>query len=386
MFTTVFRTTRCRFIRDQEPTWHSLDAFRRRSVRIAPLQSRELPDMPLKIAAKVDRADQEYFEKQIKPLLDDPNIDFIGEIGDEHKADFLGNALACLAPIDWPEPFGLNMIEAMACGTPTIAFRHGSVPEIIDDEVSGIIVENVEQAVEAVERAKSMSRAACRNVFEQRFTARRMAHDYLKLYEHMIEQTVAIRKKGYGRLTWIEEEPGDGGCRVILEDVVQIENQFYVLATSSLADDRTRVLKYGETFAVFNRLGDIESIGLGEQGLYHKGTRHLSRLALRMGEKVPQLLRSTIQDDNAFLTLDMMNTDVYHEGSLSLPRGSVHLFRSKFLWQDVCYDKLRLANFSMHPVETSVSFDFAADYADIFQVRGSKRERTGEVRPRCGRR
>lgn len=166
-----------------------------------------------------------------------------------------------------------------------------------------------------------------------------------------------------------------------MEDVVQIENQFYVLATSSLADDRTRVLKYGETFAVFNRLGDIESIGLGEQGLYHKGTRHLSRLALRMGEKVLQLLRSTIQDDNAFLTLDMMNTDAYHEGSLSLPRGSVHLFRSKFLWQDVCYDKLRLANFSMHLVETSVSFDFAADYADIFQVRGSKRERTGEVRP-----
>lgn len=163
--------------------------------------------LPLKIAAKVDRADQEYFEKQIKPLLDDPNIDFIGEIGDEHKSDFLGNALACLAPIDWPEPFGLNMIEAMACGTPTIAFRHGSVPEIIDDEVSGIIVENVEQAVEAVERAKSMSRAACRNVFEQRFTARRMAHDYLKLYEHMIEQTVVFAKKATVDSPGSEEDP-----------------------------------------------------------------------------------------------------------------------------------------------------------------------------------
>ncbi len=141
------------------------------------------------------------------------------------------------------------------------------------------------------------------------------------------------------------------------------------------------MLKYGETFAVFNRLGDVEAIGLGEQGLYHRGTRHLSRLVLRMGDKIPQLLRSTIQDDNAFLTLDMMNPDVYRDGSLLLPRGAVHLFRSKFLWRDSCYDKLRLANFSTHLVETSISFDFAADYADIFQVRGAKRERMGDVRP-----
>ncbi|MBZ5664430.1 MAG: amylo-alpha-1,6-glucosidase [Acidobacteriia bacterium] len=164
-----------------------------------------------------------------------------------------------------------------------------------------------------------------------------------------------------------------------MEDVIQIENRFYVLATSSLADDRTRVLKWGETFAVFNRLGDIESTGLGEQGLYHNGTRYLSRLALRMGDKVPQLLRSTIQDDNSCLTLDMMNPDVYRDANLLLPRGSVHLFRSKFLWRDVCYDRLRLANFSMYPVETSVSVEFLADYADIFQVRGTKRQRAGEM-------
>jgi len=166
-----------------------------------------------------------------------------------------------------------------------------------------------------------------------------------------------------------------------LEDVVQIENRFYVLATSSLADDRTRVLKYGGTFAVLNRLGDIESLGLGEQGLYHHGTRHLSRLAVRLGDKIPQLLRSTIQDDNAFLTLDMMNPDVYRDGSLLLPRGSLHLFRSKFLWQDVSHDRIRLANFGTQALETSLSFDFAADFADIFQVRGSKRDKTGVMRP-----
>jgi glycogen debranching enzyme len=166
-----------------------------------------------------------------------------------------------------------------------------------------------------------------------------------------------------------------------LEDVVQIENQYYVLATSSLADDRTRVLKYGGTFAVLNRLGDIESLGLGEQGLYHHGTRHLSRFAVRLGDKIPQLLRSTIQDDNAFLTLDMMNPDVYRDGSLLVPRGSLHLFRSKFLWQDVSYDRIRLANFGTSSLETSLSFDFAADFVDIFQVRGSKRDRSGVMRP-----
>jgi len=151
-------------------------------------------DMQLKIAAKVDRADRDYFESTIKPLLKHPNIDFIGEIGDADKGDFLGNAVACLAPIDWPEPFGLNMIEAMACGTPTIAFGHGSVPEVIDDGVSGIIVGSVEEAIEAVERVRTMSRRACRNTFEKRFTARRMARDYVKLYERLIDERVPFRQ------------------------------------------------------------------------------------------------------------------------------------------------------------------------------------------------
>jgi glycosyltransferase involved in cell wall biosynthesis len=163
--------------------------------------------MPLKIAAKVDRVDSEYFETRIKPLLGDPNIEFIGEIGDDRKADFLGNAVACLAPIDWPEPFGLNMIEAMACGTPTIAFRHGSVPEIIDDGISGIIVKSVEEAVQAVGRAKKMSRAACRNAFEQRFTARRMAQDYLRIYEQIVAQAPAFQKLSIIHSSESEGEP-----------------------------------------------------------------------------------------------------------------------------------------------------------------------------------
>jgi glycosyltransferase involved in cell wall biosynthesis len=142
--------------------------------------------MPLKIAAKVDRADREYYECRIKPLLANPNVEYVGEIAEHQKAEFLGNACAHLFPIDWPEPFGLAMIEAMACGTPTIAFNCGSVPEVITHGVSGLIVNNMQEAVSAVAEACTLSRAACRREFEARFTASRMAQDYVKLYEAML--------------------------------------------------------------------------------------------------------------------------------------------------------------------------------------------------------
>jgi glycogen debranching enzyme len=166
-----------------------------------------------------------------------------------------------------------------------------------------------------------------------------------------------------------------------LEDIIQVENQYYVLATSSLADDRTCVLKYGETFAVFNRLGDIEGIGVSEQGLYHRGTRYLSRLALRLNGSVPQLLRSTIHEDGSLFTIDMMNSDVYRSGRVIVPRGALHVFRSKFLWKEACYEKIRVANFGLEPFDASLSVLFAADYADIFQVRGVKRQGKGDILP-----
>lgn len=143
--------------------------------------------MPLKIAAKIDRADREYFELKVKPLLNCSLVEFVGEIGDHEKSDFLGNAAASLFPIDWPEPFGINMIEAMACGTPTIAFPGGSVPEIIDDGVTGRIVNSIEDAVDAVRRIPRICRKACRRTFEQRFTAPRMTADYLALYEAFVQ-------------------------------------------------------------------------------------------------------------------------------------------------------------------------------------------------------
>ena len=141
--------------------------------------------MKLRIAAKVDHADRAYFEARIAPLLDDPLIEFIGEIGDAEKPAFLGGAKALLFPIDWPEPFGLVMIEAMAAGTPVIAWPCGSTAEVIEHGRSGFIVDSVEEAVAAVEAAARMPRAGVRAAFEARFTARRMALDYLRLYETM---------------------------------------------------------------------------------------------------------------------------------------------------------------------------------------------------------
>lgn len=141
--------------------------------------------MPLRIAAKVDGADREYFTGQIKPLLDHPLIEYVGEIGEAEKSRFLGGARALLFPIDWPEPFGLAMIEAMACGTPVIAFRRGSVPEVIDHGVTGLIVQNVDEAARAVGQIEQLSRRRCREVFEERFSAPRMAQDYLAVYRRL---------------------------------------------------------------------------------------------------------------------------------------------------------------------------------------------------------
>ena len=141
--------------------------------------------LPLKIAAKVDRVDREYFNAVVKPLLGEGKVEFIGEIREDQKQAFLGNAAGLLFPIAWREPFGLVMIEAMACGTPVIAFENGSVPEVLADAVTGFIVHNEDQAVEAVRRIHSLDRARVRAEFERRFTARRMAQNYLNLYARL---------------------------------------------------------------------------------------------------------------------------------------------------------------------------------------------------------
>jgi glycosyltransferase involved in cell wall biosynthesis len=144
--------------------------------------------IPLKIAAKVDRVDEAYYRDKIRPMIDGRHVELIGEIGDSEKSEFLSGAIALLLPINWPEPFGLVMIEAMACGTPVVAFNSGSVPEIVEEGLTGCIVENEQEAVAAIERAARLPRGPIRQRFEQRFTATRMAEDYLRLYDEMAER------------------------------------------------------------------------------------------------------------------------------------------------------------------------------------------------------
>jgi glycosyltransferase involved in cell wall biosynthesis len=142
--------------------------------------------MPLKIAAKVDRVDQQHFETVIKPLLNHPLIDFIGEIGYSEKSAFLGNAAALLFPIQWPEPFGIVMIEALACGTPVIACPFGSVPEVIENGITGYLVRDVNSAARAVEEIGKIDRARCRQRFEERFSLTRMTQEYLAIYDRIV--------------------------------------------------------------------------------------------------------------------------------------------------------------------------------------------------------
>jgi glycosyltransferase involved in cell wall biosynthesis len=152
--------------------------------------------MPLKIAAKVDKVDRGYFEEVIRPLLKAPHTDFIGEVSDAEKEQFLGNAAALLFPIDWPEPFGLAMIEAMANGTPVIATRRGAVPEIVDDGITGFVIDDVESALQALPRALLLDRARVRQQFERRFSGQRMARDYLDVYEALQDRRGSSRRRG----------------------------------------------------------------------------------------------------------------------------------------------------------------------------------------------
>ncbi|MGQ0538402.1 MAG: glycosyltransferase family 4 protein [Gemmatimonadaceae bacterium] len=147
--------------------------------------------MELRIAAKIDEVDRAYFDARIRPLLQNSLVQYVGEISEEEKGEFLGNAFALVFPIEWPEPFGLVMIESMACGTPVIAFRRGSVPEIMQDGVTGFVVDSVDAAVRALDRVSDLDRAVCRRTFESRFLAERMANEYVAVYRRLVWESGA---------------------------------------------------------------------------------------------------------------------------------------------------------------------------------------------------
>ncbi len=166
-----------------------------------------------------------------------------------------------------------------------------------------------------------------------------------------------------------------------MEDVIQIKDQWYILATSPRADDRTRVLKTENTFGLFDRFGDIQPIGIGEQGLYHEGTRYLSSFELTINQRRPLLLNSSVAKDNVLLAVDLTTTDLYQDTECSIQKCSVHIFRSKLLREGVCHEHIRITNFGRKPVELVLDFLFDADFADIFEVRGATRERRGLKSP-----
>ncbi len=170
-----------------------------------------------------------------------------------------------------------------------------------------------------------------------------------------------------------------------MEDVIRINDQWYVLATSSRADDRTRVLKHGETFALFDRYGDIQHIGIGEQGLYHRGTRYLSHFELSVNERRPLLLNSTVSENNTLLTVDLTTPDLFDGDRLVLPKGTLHLFRAKLLLEAAHYEHLRLVNYGRRPISVELEFEYGADFADLFEVRGMQRDRRGRMLPPASR-
>lgn len=164
-------------------------------------------------------------------------------------------------------------------------------------------------------------------------------------------------------------------------DVIEVGQQFYIRASSSLADDRTRVLMNGDTFAIFDRSGDIQPVGSGQQGIFHKETRHLSRLEMRLCGLRPLLLSSTIREDNVLFAVDLTNPDLKLASGESVPRGALHIYRTKFLTDVGCYDRITLHNYGDTPLDVELSFEFEADFADIFEVRGQKRNRRADALP-----
>jgi glycogen debranching enzyme/glycosyltransferase involved in cell wall biosynthesis len=322
----------------------------------------------LKVAARIYPEERVYFERTIQPLLEESRsfVEFLGEVGGADKDDFLGKARALLFPIDWAEPFGLVMIEALACGTPVIGWRCGSVPEIIEHGVTGFIVDSIDEAVRSVARVTELRRRSCRDAFEARFAAGTMAESYVSVYERLANSAHRV-DFGNGRVAK-REAGGQSGPH-------------HVVARESVADERTRVLKHGDTFVVFDHAGDIKRGGLGEEGLYHESTRHLSFLQLELHGTRPLFLGSTIREENDQLAVAFTNPDVLLDGEVELPRGTLHVSVKKLLWRGACHQLFRVKNHGLQPVETSLTLRFQADFADIFEVSGMTRKARGTLLP-----
>ena len=362
--------------------------------------------MPLKIAAKVDKADEDYFRTIIEPLLDDPLVEFIGEIDDHAKTSFLGNALALLFPIDWPEPFGLVMIEAMAAGTPVIAWRAGSVPEVVDDGITGIIVESMDEAVRAVDRARVMSRDAvagssrrasrqrkwrgvCRNL-------RAASRGRIKVLHRFRWQdarrrgrpmpSASFRRKrrrqtagnGYQAGIGMHAGAAPAESRTPADDRSRnLWSEYEIEAQTSLVDRPLRNLKHGDAFAVLDSFGDIGTVG------GYAGGPVLSRYPLSLPLRAQDRRQAA-----AAARLRRARGQGGAGGRSDQSRPAARRARQaaarydlpgadKFLWKAVCYERIKVKNYGAVRRAIRIDVLFAADFRDMFEVRGTRRDQRG---------
>ena len=325
-----------------------------------------LSNVPLKIAAKIYPEEQAYVEARVVPAVRAAGslVELIGEVGGREKNDFLGGARALLFPIEWAEPFGLVMIEALACGTPVVAWPRGSVPEIVADGVTGYIVDTVQDAALAVARvANTRPTGLPRRL---RATFRCGANGATVRRGVPTPYPVSVRRR---RL--VHHSPG-------MTDEPSSASVYHVLAASPPGDARTRVLKHADTFAVFDHYGDIVPGGLGEEGLYHEGTRFLSRFALTLEMQRPFFLSSQIRAHSSELTTVLTNPDLAADGHLRLQMGTLYLVVKKFLWHGVLYQRVQVANHGLEPVVSMLEWHYRTDFADIFEVRGVTRQVRGQ--------
>lgn len=351
------------------------------AIRIAQRMGRHL-----KIAAKVDKADTAYFKNCIEPLLNDSTVEFIGEVNDKAKNVFLSEAEALLVPVNWPEPFGIVMIEAMACGTPVIAFRCGSIPEVIEDGVTGYIVANEEEAVTALNRVHQLDRRRIRAEFERRFCARVMAQNYVEIYQralsrHSQQRHLAVESAQVPATAATVQAPASQPAQTNPAPAGDPANH---MTQGTVESDESRMpyklfaLKHLDCFAVADSFGDI--VGKGD-GVFRDDTRVLSEFRLLLGDKPLSLLTATISQDNVFFTSHVTNRPLPPLGERSIPEGVIHIKRTRFLWEERLYERLQLVNYAEEDVYAPIRYYYNADFKDMFEVRGMQRKARGQMLP-----